>query len=234
MTTGEKIPCSVEDHLDVDEPIPGQRFVCLSFLPPETVLERRDVFEFGKFMDSRCAKLREMLDELSTLGPECERLSKAFAERHALWLDPGKTAEEFAAFRSGNYDALNIEFSEKETAHTSVRGLKVRGSYGTEKEARSHADGLRAGDPNFNVYVATVGAWLPWDPSEDTMGDVEYQETELNTLMKKYRENRDAHSKHYAENTATKVAAAIADGKAAVVTDAAGPSRLPTEIFEKD
>jgi AAA15 family ATPase/GTPase len=31
--------------------------------------------------------------------------------------------------------------------------------------------------------------WLPWDPSEHLMPEVEYAEKELNELMRKYKEN---------------------------------------------
>ena len=32
----------VEDFLEVDQQIPGQNFVCLSFISPEKVLKRRE------------------------------------------------------------------------------------------------------------------------------------------------------------------------------------------------
>jgi len=34
-----------------------------------------------------------------------------------------------------------------------------------------------------------VGCWLPWDPSEHVMPEVEYAEKELNEMMRKYKEN---------------------------------------------
>lgn len=42
----------VEDFLDEDTEIPGQRYVLLSFLSPEKVLEKKDLFFFEKFMQA--------------------------------------------------------------------------------------------------------------------------------------------------------------------------------------
>lgn len=43
--------------------------------------------------------------------------------------------------------------------------------------------------PKDNLYIGKVGAWLPWDPSEHLMPEVEYAEKELNELMRRYKEN---------------------------------------------
>jgi hypothetical protein len=40
----------VEDYLDEDNEIPGQRFVLLSFISPEKVLDKKELFFFEKFM----------------------------------------------------------------------------------------------------------------------------------------------------------------------------------------
>ena len=38
-----------EDFLENDPEIPGQKYCCLSFISPEDVLERKDVFYVHKF-----------------------------------------------------------------------------------------------------------------------------------------------------------------------------------------
>jgi hypothetical protein len=50
MSTDNK-PTVVEDFLDEDNEISGQRYVLLSFLSPEKVLEKKDIFFFRKFME---------------------------------------------------------------------------------------------------------------------------------------------------------------------------------------
>jgi len=239
----ERVPCAVEDHLAVDDPIVGQRFVCISFLSPEDAIRDKDSFVFEKFAADRAAKLGEMIDELSSMSPEAALLGKAFRERHSAWFDPAEVTAELIAFKADNFDSLNREYLEKNAFQTSMRGFKVRGSYDSEKEARDRAHAIRAIDPDFDVFVAMVGAWCPWSPSEATVKDVVYQETELNSLMKTYREGHERKGQAYADETATKVAAAIAHGKATIVSEEdipsasaptpaeSGPVSLPLEMF---
>lgn len=99
------------DYLTEDEPIPGQLWVCLSFLSPEGI------------------------------------------------------------------------------KNCSMRGLKIRGVYGTRQEADKHAEELQQLDPDFHVFVGEIGKWLPWDPDPNDVKDQVYQEKELNDLMKGYKDN---------------------------------------------
>ena len=41
-------PTVVEDFLDEDTEIPGQRYVLLSFLSPEKVLDKKELYFFQK------------------------------------------------------------------------------------------------------------------------------------------------------------------------------------------
>ena len=43
-----------EDYLTVDTPLPGQNFVCLSFISPEKVLTQKQEFYLQKFFTSIC------------------------------------------------------------------------------------------------------------------------------------------------------------------------------------
>ena len=73
---------------------------------------------------------------------------------------------------------------------TDVRSVKVRGVYGTEDEARKRCEDLRSFDPNFNIYVAPVGHWLPWCDDPEKASDFDYANKKLDELMKGYQENR--------------------------------------------
>jgi len=65
----------------------------------------------------------------------------------------------------------------------SVRGLKVRGVYATEQEARNAAKKLQSMDKYFHVFVGEVGKWLPWDPDPNSTKESEYDDPKLNKLM---------------------------------------------------
>ena len=42
------------DYLEVDDPIPGQNYVCLSFVSPEELIESKEAFKVSKFLQSYC------------------------------------------------------------------------------------------------------------------------------------------------------------------------------------
>ena len=73
----------------------------------------------------------------------------------------------------------------------SVRGLKIRGVYGTRQEADKRADELHKKDPDFHVFVGEMGKWLPWDPDPNDIKDQVYLEKEMNDLMKGYKESQE-------------------------------------------
>lgn len=71
-----------------------------------------------------------------------------------------------------------------------IRGIKVRGVFGSESEANQHAKDLQTIDPDFHVFVGEVGKWLPMDPDPNSVSTQEYREAELNKLMKSYKEQQ--------------------------------------------
>jgi hypothetical protein len=103
--------------------------------------------------------------------------------------------EEYQKYMLMNRQRLEDEFHKANDFQTTMHGLKVRGVFSTHEQASAHAKKLNKSDPYFNVFVADVGEWLPWDPDADEVKDSEYQLDELNKLHKAYSENaaqRDA------------------------------------------
>lgn len=70
-----------------------------------------------------------------------------------------------------------------------LRALKIRGVYDTKEEARERCEELQTTDPNFHVFVGDMGKWCPWDPDPNNSQDQQYQQKELNDLMKGYEDN---------------------------------------------
>jgi hypothetical protein len=90
-----------------------------------------------------------------------------------------------------NKAKLEDEFYAKNEFRTTVRGLKIRGVYGSQAEAVARSKKLQRVDTLHNIFVGEVGKWLPWDPSPSDVSEQEYAEEQLNTLMKKYKENEE-------------------------------------------
>jgi hypothetical protein len=167
-----------EDFLSVDPKIPGQNFACISFVSPEKILKDKDRFKLESF---------------------CNHISKKFG------LDGTKIIEEYDSFIQTNENKIEEEFHDKVDFSTSVRGIKIRGTYDTQREATIRAKVLQRRDKNFHVFVGQVGYWLPWDPNPEDMENQEYQKDHLNTLVKKYKENQQSKEDYYEDDKENKI-----------------------------
>ena len=107
--------------------------------------------------------------------------------------------EKYDNFMYTNKQSLEDEFYKQNDFHTTVRGLKIRGVYGSSEEAEKRSRSLRKQDPIHNIYSAEVGKWLPWDPEPSQVKEQDYAEEELNLLMKKYKENEESREEFYRE-----------------------------------
>lgn len=112
----------------------------------------------------------------------------------------GAVKEDYETFLFKNRKRLEDEFFAQNDFRTTVQGVKVRGVYDTYNEAVHRCKTLQKLDPSFNVYVGQVGFWLPWDPEPHDIADQEYADDQLNTLMKKYKENEQKRDELYAEH----------------------------------
>lgn len=186
------------DLLDEDKPVAGQRFCCLSFLSPEKVLARREEFMFAEFVKQwDLAKSLEKFHHFTAFlaykykldGAQLQADLKEFVEEEKSKLQEFTIAEEYKSYLDQNEDALQKAFDVENVFTTSVRGIKVRGSYPSQEEAELRCKMLREQDPNHDVYVGPVGMWVPWHPEAYKTGRVEYMEAELNQLMHEKKQN---------------------------------------------
>lgn len=95
---------------------------------------------------------------------------------------------------------LEEEFLAKNNFQTTVRGLKIRGVFSSQAEAEARSKKMQRMDTLHNIFLGEVGKWLPWDPAPTEVSNQEYAEDQLNTLMKKYKENEDAREMFMREN----------------------------------
>lgn len=173
-----------EDFLQVDRPVPGQNYTCVSFVSPEDVLPRREQYFFEQFWNSRT---RENFE--SNIG---------------IW-------DQYKGFLEEHTEKLTLEFSEQNNFQTSIRGLKIRGSYDTEREARIRCEVLQKTDPTHDVFVAPVGYWVPWDANPNNVAEEKYQLEELNELMKNYKLNSEKRDQHYEQQKSERMQKIVED-----------------------
>jgi len=136
-----------------------------------------------------------------------------FIQKSRADIQKTKIAEAYDDFMYANKTKLEDEFYAMNEFRTSIRGVKVRGTYGNPKEAELKAKKLQQKDKYHNIFLAEVGKWTPWDPQPHEVADQEYAQDELNTLMRKYKENEDNREKFFEERTKGAKGAAGANTK---------------------
>jgi hypothetical protein len=233
-----------EDFLEEDPEIRSQKFVLLSFLSPENILENKDQFFFQEFLkqyevDYKIRNLESFLVSVvrgvnDKLTKEADKMDASGADLSGVALtaltdaanlcrksrlnigniletytnfvkendkDIKKTTikEAYDDFMFKNQTKLEDEFFAKNEFRTSIRGLKVRGVTGTHGEAVAMSKKLQRSDAIHNIFLGEVGKWLPWDPKPHQVQDQEYAEDQLNTLMKRYKDNEEARDKFVSE-----------------------------------
>lgn len=188
------------DLLDEDKPIAGQKFACLSFISPEHIIKQREHFFFQKFVEhwdihKSTDKFLQFLNFVSyKYGVKFDKLTEdfqQFKESERELIAKTDIVDDYKSFLDQNEERLEDEFGAKHEFQTSVRGLKVRGVFASQKEAELRCKMLREVDPNHDVFVGPVGLWVPFHPEAYKTGRVEYMEETLNQLMSDKKKNEE-------------------------------------------
>jgi len=152
----------------------------------------------------------------------------AFVKKNLSEMTDRKLQEEYDDFLFTNSSKLEEEFFALNEFRTTMRGIKVRGVFATEAEASIRAKRLQKSDPSFNIYLGSVGKWMAWEPDPSKVGENEYANDELNSLMKKYRENEEARDQFYSEQKKQKVQSAVVSATA----DASSAASSETSSYD--
>jgi hypothetical protein len=204
------------DYLEEDPEIPTQRYCIVSFISPEKVIKQKQEFMNEKFVEwlEYDWKVKGMENYIAFLSKKynlkIDDLFKDledFRKIHNEEIKKTDIHEQYQIFLLKNEKDLETQFTEKVEFRTNVRGVKLRRVFGNLEECQMYAKVLQKRYPQDNIYIGKVGAWLPWDPSEHLMPEVEYAEKELNELMRKYKENEMNREMFFEEEKAAKMEA---------------------------
>ena len=210
------------DLLEEDKPLSGQKFVCVSFVSPENILQQKNHFLFQEFLKhydftKSVQKFTQFLNFVSYKHSiNFDDVMKDFQEYTKSEKETFTTnlvRDEYKNFLDANEDRLDDEFNTEQQFQTSTRGLKIRGVYSTQQEAELRCKLLREVDPNHNVYVGPVGMWMPWEPEAYKTGRVEYLEEELNQLMNEKNKNEADAKQQFEKRIVEAKRNAIAENK---------------------
>ena len=129
------------DLLDEDKAIAGQKFVCISFISPEKIIQDKNLFLFNEFvkqweLSKSFEKYTQFLHYISY------KYEIKFDDLNADLLDFCESEkdnivattmdDDYKNFIEANEERLDSEFGEAHSFETSVRGVKIRGSYPTQ------------------------------------------------------------------------------------------------------
>jgi hypothetical protein len=196
------------DYLDEDPEVPTQKYCIVSFISPEKVIKNKEEFYFEKFVEWmdyewKIKGLENFMAFLSKkYSVKIDDLLKDAQDFVAVRKDEVKKTdirEQYQIFLLKNEKDLQEMYDNTVEFRTNIRGVKVRRAFPTVEEAQVFSKVLQRRYPKDNLYIGKVGAWLPWDPSEHLMPEVEYAEKELNELMRKYKENEANKEMFFAE-----------------------------------
>ena len=196
------------DLCDEDPPIAGQKFACMSFVSPEKILKKREVYlfdqfikqwEFSKSMERYFDFIHFIAYKYNLKVDELINDFNDFVKEENDKLKKSGIEDDYKNFMDKQEEKLNEQFSREHAFQTSVRGLKVRGVFPTQDEAEARCKKMREQDPNHDIFVGPVGIWVPWDPDAYKTGRVEHLEEELNALHKEKLKNEEMAKKEFEE-----------------------------------
>ena len=200
-----------EDYLDVDKPLSGQNYYCISFVSPEKILEQKDKFMYYHYERAVYKKISNMLEDSLTKIIDTNKdgnvdiadiisLKKSLDNSHKEYdVTFDKFKSMFEDFKFQNEEKIGEDFDKSNNYRTSIRGVKVRGVFDSKREADVRAAVLQRQDSLFDVFVGQIGYWCPWDPNPQKIGDIEYMNNDLNKLVKEYKANEVKKDMFYQE-----------------------------------
>ena len=199
---------SFVDYLEEDPELPNQRYVVVSFISPEKVIKQKEHFYFEKFMqwadyDWKVKGMEHFVHFLSqkyTLNvDDLMKDVKEFEKTHKEEIKKSDMPEKYQVFLLNHEKELQNAFDKEVNFTCNTRGVKVRRSFPSYEEAQLWCKVLQRKYPNDNIVIGKMGCWLPWDPSDHLMDNVEYANQQLNEIMRKYKENEANRELFFAE-----------------------------------
>jgi hypothetical protein len=106
----------------------------------------------------------------------------------------------------------------------SVWGIKVRGSFRTQEEAKKKAVELSEIDNDYDIYTVETGKFVPLVVDPDADIETEHLNEELNTLIKSYKSSKEKANREWEANKQKQVEEATREGKE-------GVKRTPIMLF---
>jgi hypothetical protein len=152
-------------------------------------------------LSGAAVEVRRNLLRVDTLVEEFQQ----YTRKNTREIHESSLKDDYETFVFKNGSKLEDEFFKMNEFRTTIRGIKVRGVFSSDVEATARAKRLQKSDPSMNIYMGAVGKWMAWEPDPNNVADQEYANEQLNTLMKKYRENEENREVFYNEQKKSRI-----------------------------
>jgi len=96
-------------------------------------------------------------------------------------------------------------------------GMKIRGVFDTQEEAKNHIQQLIRLDPTFDIFICDMYNWCLVPPDPEQIGNQEYQDETLNGIISGYRKNQIFAKEHFEERKREMMAQAADEARRATL-----------------
>jgi len=114
-----------------------------------------------------------------------------------------------------------------------VWGLRVCGTANSLEQAKTMTKRVMKIENTYDIYTVEVGKFFPLAVEPYDVKDVEYENEQLNKLVKGYLENREQASDHFAQRKRDMMEKAIKEGKKEGQEELTNKQEHPMSVLER-
>lgn len=114
-----------------------------------------------------------------------------------------------------------------------VWGIKVRGACESMEAAKALTKKIMKYDNDYDIYTIDVGKFVPLAVKPYDISNVEYENEQLNTLVKNYLENKEQANEHWNSRTKEMMKDALKEGKKEGQEELANKKEHPVAVLQR-
>jgi len=114
-----------------------------------------------------------------------------------------------------------------------VWGLKIRGVADSLESAKALTKRIMKLDKDYDIYTVDVGKFFPLAVEPYDVSNVEYENQQLNDLIKNYLENKEKANEHWHHRKQEMMKEAIREGKADGQRELASKKEHPIAVLQR-
>ena len=114
-----------------------------------------------------------------------------------------------------------------------VWGLKIRGVANSLETAKALTKKIMRVDKDYDIYTVDVGKFFPLAVEPYDISNVEYENEQLNALVKNYLENKEQANEHWHQRKQEMMKDAIREGKKEVQEELSNKKEHPIAVLQR-